>query len=86
MNILDFLLGNLLPISSATLSLIAALTSTIVTRKLHQKLNDSSQNIHVKINDHEIKLEGLDEKEVIELLEKLNAEKKKNKTEEPPSQ
>lgn len=82
MNILDFLLGNLLPISSATLSLIAALTSTIVTRKSHPKSKMAPQNIHVKINDHEIKLEGLDEKEVIELLEKLNAEKNKNKTED----
>ncbi len=76
MNILDFLLGNLLPISSATLSLVTALVSTIVTRKW----NNSHNDIRVKINDHEIKLEGFDEKEVIELLEKLNAEK--NKTEE----
>lgn len=76
MNILDFLLGNLLPISSATLSLVTALVSTIVTRKW----NNSHNDIRVKINVHEIKLEGFDEKEVIELLEKLNAEK--NKTEE----
>ena len=74
MNIVDFL-NNLLPISSATLSLIAALISTIVTSKFYKKRDKTQKNIHIKINDHEINLAGLEEKDVIELLEKFSHEK-----------
>lgn len=75
MNIRD-LLTNILPLSSAALGLISSLISLIMVKKLEHKKNIKEQNVRIKVNDHAFQLNGLDEKEVIELLKKLNAEKK----------
>lgn len=75
MNIRD-LLTNILPLSSAALGLISSLISLIMVKKLEHKKNTEKQNVMIKVNDHAFQLNGLDEKEVIELLKKLNAEKK----------
>lgn len=75
MNIFDsFFL--LLPISSASLGLLTAIGSTIITKQISHKQRDDKKDIHIKVNDREITLKGYDEKEVIQLLEELNHEKK----------
>lgn len=85
MNILEILAGitgvtGILPISSGVLSLATALSSYLITKRDIEKTenleNLSKKITDIKINDHEIKLEGVDEKEIIELLEKLNTKKK----------
>lgn len=83
MNILETLVGvglGIVPLSSGALSLLAAISSYLITKRGAVKRKDienlSKKITDIKINDHEIKLEGFDEKEIIEMLEKLSTEKK----------
>ena len=74
MNIFDSFFS-LLSISSASLGLLTAIGSSIITKQISHKQCNDKKDIHIKVNDREITLNGYDEKEVIQLLEELNHEK-----------
>lgn len=74
-NIID-LLGYILPVSLGTLSFMVSLIVPVIINAL--KHNDTKKSTLVKINGHEVILDDLDAKELIELLEKIKIEKKKD--------
>ena len=75
MNLADFLLSSI-PIFSGILSLIAALLTALVSKKV-SNIN-SSKDVHVKINGHDIQIDNVNEEELIELLEKFKSEKEES--------
>lgn len=75
MNLFELLTG-ILPVSSAVLSVVASIATAILTKKITSVNDKKTEKLEIKINGKKINIEGYDEKEVIELLEKLSAEKK----------
>ena len=59
MNIIDLLTG-IIPISSALLSVVAAITTSMLTKKI-TKRKDDIHEIIIKINDKKIKVDGYSE-------------------------
>lgn len=80
MNLFELFMG-ILPVSSAVLSVIASIATAILTKKLSSN-DKKAEKLEIQINGKKINIENFDEKEVLELLEKLGAEKKREEKKE----
>lgn len=78
MNIIDLLTG-IIPISSALLSVVAAITASMLTKKI-KKRKDDIHEITIKLNDKKIKVDGYSEDEIVEIISKA-IEKGKSQSE-----
>lgn len=77
MNTIDFL-TDIIPISSALLSLIASIAMSYITKKITS--NEKKDSIMtIKLNDKKIEINGYSEKELIEIITKLKDEDKPQK-------
>ena len=72
MNILERLF-DFLPISSSVLCLITSLISVILTSIIRRRIDNHTDELHIKINEHKMTLQGIEEKELINFLEKCNS-------------
>lgn len=68
MNIIDLLTG-IIPISSALLSVVAAITTSMLTKKI-TKRKDDIHEIIIKLNDKKINVDGYSEDEIVEIISK----------------
>lgn len=75
MNILSWLSENIFPISSSMLSLIISIVSTVLVKRMDEKINPTKEQLDIKINGCEVNLEDSEEREVIDLLIKIGSNK-----------
>lgn len=77
MNFLDLLTG-IIPISSALLSVIAAIASSRLTKQIKK----GTDQITIKLNDKKIKIDGYSEEEIVKIISKA-IEEEKHQTKKP---
>lgn len=77
MSIID-LLTSVIPISSALLSVVAAISTSVLTKKIKKRANDIHE-ITIKLNDKKIKVDGYSEEEIVEIISKA-IENEKNQS------
>lgn len=74
MNLIDLLTG-FIPISSALLSVIAAIATSVLTKQINKKAKDVHE-ITIKLNDKRLKIDGYSEKELMEIISNAVKEEK----------
>lgn len=80
MTIFDSVIS-LIPLSSALLSFLISIASFVISNILSKRTEKNIKEVHIKINDKKIKLEGYKEKELVELLQRLECEKREKEKE-----
>lgn len=76
MNIIEFLI-DMLPISSALLSVVASIAAAAVTKRMtksRESIDNQISKISIKWKDKEIDINDCSEKEIMELITKLKDE------------
>lgn len=77
MNIIEFLI-DMLPISSALLSVAASIAATVMTKRItksKESIDDQISKLSIKWKDKEIEINDCSEKEIMEIITKLKDEK-----------